>query len=82
MTPDPAPTASAQTFTVLDIHTLPSPDPARMGKYDRIVAYQMGDGRRYTLRLPDESFSEAALVAAVKAAEKDRGQWLNRPFRV
>lgn len=70
----------AKQFTVLDVRDLPSPDPERLGKWDKLVVYELDPTHRYTIRVPAESFTEEALVAAVKADLEERSQWINKSF--
>ena len=67
-------------FTVLDVRDLPSPNPERIGKWDKLVVYELDPTHRYTLRVPAESFDKEALVAAVKADIQERSLWVNQSF--
>ena len=72
----------AETFTVVDVRRMPSPNPQRMGKYDQMVVYELGPGQRFVLSLPAEGFTEETLRAAVKADLAERGKWLNREIKL
>jgi predicted Abi (CAAX) family protease len=83
MPPEAAPAAQpTQTFRVVEYHRVPSPNPQRIGKWDRMVWYETTPGQRYIVLVPDESFTEAALRAAVGADLKERGLWLNKTFQL
>ena len=60
----------------------PSPDPERPGKWDKIVIYELDNGTRDAVVIPEETFSDATLLAAVKADLQEKGQWLNKAFRL
>ena len=38
-----------------------------MGRFDRTIIYQAGVGPVRSITLPDEGFTEAAMLAAIKA---------------
>ena len=67
---------------VIDVRDLPSADVARMGKWDKIVVYEIDAEHRYSVAVPAESFSEDTLRAAVKADMETRTKWLNKKFQV
>ncbi len=69
-------------FTILDMQDLPSPDPKRRGKMDRIVVYEIAPDNRAVLRMPKEEFTEDTLRAGVRAQQEERGQWLSKSFRL
>lgn len=56
----------ATTFKILHVSKLRSADKAREGKYDRAVLYQCDTGRTGLVTLPDEGFTESALVERIK----------------
>jgi hypothetical protein len=74
------PANAPQEITILDVHDLPSPDPARLGKTDRLVIYSTDAAHRYAVRLPAETFSEDALRAAIRADLAQRAKWTGRKF--
>jgi len=69
-------------FKVIDVQQLPSPDPRRMGKWDKVIVYELDPLRRYSVLVPAETFSEETLRAAVKADLETRAQWLNKKFQL
>jgi hypothetical protein len=69
-------------FKVVDVRRLPSADPRRMGKYDRLVMLELGPNLRDTVTVADEEFTEAKVKTAVEALMKERGAWVGREFEV
>lgn len=53
-------------FKIVDLQDVPAIDPARKGKMDKLVKYELGDGRRRYVRLPSEGSSEQRIVDAVR----------------
>lgn len=68
-------------FTVIDVRDLPSADPARMGKWDKIVVYEVDPEHRYSVAAPAETFSEETLRTAVKADMQGRAKWVGKTFQ-
>lgn len=68
-------------FKVIDVRDLPSADPARMGKWDKIIVYEIDPEHRYSVAVPAETFSEDTLRAAVKADMQGRTKWVGKTFR-
>ena len=71
----------ATTFKVLHSSRLRSADKAREGKFDRFVLYQADDGRTGSVLLPDESFTEPALVERVKKDLADARALIGKTFQ-
>lgn len=69
-------------FKVLDVRSLPSPDPQRMGKWDKIVVYELSPEHRYSVIMPAETFSDDTLRTAVKADMQERAQWLGKTYQL
>lgn len=42
------------TVTIIDKREIPSPDPARIGKLDAYITYQLDPMRTYFVTIPDE----------------------------
>ncbi len=53
-------------FKIVDLQDVPAIDPARKGKMDKLVKYELSDGRRRFLRLAAEGSSEQRIVEAVR----------------
>lgn len=56
-------------FTVLDTRVIPALDPTRLGKEDVLVVVSFGGTRQSVLTVPRETFSESAIIAAVRDQE-------------
>jgi len=61
-------------FTVLDVHDVPSLEEARRGKMDKLIKYELADGRRRYVRVPADGANEARIIEAVR---KDLGELRN-----
>ena len=72
----------ARTFKVYKLRRNPAIDPKRRGKWDKIVIYELPDGERDAVVMPEETFDEAAMVAAVKADLQEKGKWQNKTFQL
>lgn len=53
-------------FKIVDVQDVPAIAPERQGRTDKLVKYDVGDGRRRYLRLPAEGATEASIVAAIR----------------
>ena len=71
-----------QQFKVLQIRDIPSLRRDRLGKWDKVVLYELPGGERYTVSVPAEDFTEQKLVEAVKADLKERARWQGKTFRL
>ncbi len=69
-------------FKVIDVRDLPSADPVRMGKWDKIVIYEIDPEHRYSVSIPAETFSDDTLRAAVKADMEARTKWVGKSFQL
>jgi hypothetical protein len=67
---------------ILDTRKLPSADPARVGKSDYVVTYQVDGLRTHYVLLPKEAPTEAEIQAAIKAEEKSRAGIVGRAFTI
>lgn len=72
----------ATEFKILDHSTVPALDPARKGKEDEVVTYAVNGTRGYMVRVPKETATEGAIVAAIKADIERRGKLVGRTFSV
>lgn len=71
-----------KTFRVTRTRRTPSPNPKRKGKWDRIVIYELDTGEHDSVIVPDEDFSDATVLAAVKADVQEQGSWQKKEFRL
>jgi len=53
-------------FKIVDLADIPAIDPARQGKQDKLVTYELQDGRRRLLRVPAEGVTEGKIVDAIR----------------
>lgn len=63
---------------IISMQRLPSADPQRLGKYDRLFAVEVAPGNSLIVRVPDEGFDESKLAAAIKVELQERGKWVGR----
>jgi len=75
--PDPP-----REFKVIDIRRLPATDPKRMGRWDKVVIYELDDAQRHTVLVPEENLTDQVVIAAVRSDIKERGAWLGRSFQL
>lgn len=69
-------------FKVFDVRKVPSGDPARVGKYDQLVMYELDPMRRYIVRIPEEDFSEDRMIEAVKADMAERAKFTGKEYEL
>jgi len=67
---------------VISMQRLPSADPQRLGKHDRLFVVEVAPGNNLVVRVPDEGFDEAKLAAAIKAELQERGKWVGRELEI
>lgn len=69
-------------FKVFDIRKVPSADPARIGKDDQLVMYELDPMRRYIVRIPVEEFSEEKMLEAIKTDMAERAQYSGKEYEI
>lgn len=69
-------------FKVIDMRRHPSANPKRLGKWDRLVIYELDEFHRYSLVIADEEFSEDVLKSAVRKDIQERQPWLGKQFQL
>ena len=67
---------------ILDVRQLKATDPARQGKFDRVVFAQIDGARIEVVRVPEEAFSEQAVIAAIKKRLEEGGKLTGKTFTV
>ena len=72
----------AHEVRILDTRKVPSGDPARVGKTDYVVTYQVDGLRTHYVEIPKEAPTEAEIQAAIKATEKARGALVGKAFTI
>lgn len=71
------------TFRVIQVRDGPSSNPTRIGLTDRIVTYitDRPGAIPDTVHLPAETYTDDALVEAVKAREAQKGDLQGKSFQ-
>ena len=67
---------------ILDIRTVPSVDPERLGKLDTLVTYQVDNFRVYVLRIPKEEVSEEDLKKYIREDLEKKKRFVGRELTV
>lgn len=65
---------------ILDLREIPSADPKRIGKMDKVVSYQIDGKTTDLIVLPAETFTEDRLKAEIKAKSEERAKWVGKEF--
>jgi hypothetical protein len=73
---------AGEQVTILDVRRMPSPDPARYGKTDAFVTYELLPNHRASIRLPNETLSEATIREAVTRDLKEHSQWRGKTLKL
>jgi hypothetical protein len=63
---------------ILDVREFPSTEPTRVGKFDKIVTYQIDPFRTYLITLPKETFSEEKVKEAIRKDMAEREKWIGK----
>jgi len=69
-------------FKIFDVRRVPSAEPARVGKFDKLVMYELDPMRRYIVSLPEEDFTEDKMLEAVKADMAERAQYTGKEYEL
>jgi hypothetical protein len=67
---------------IFDIRKVPSSDPARIGKFDRLVMYELDPMRRYVVRMDDETFNDEAMKQAIKEDMTERASYTGKELEI
>ena len=70
----------AQSFKVIDTRRIPSADPARIGRLDWLVTYQLDAYRTYMVTIPKDELSEDDIKEAVRKDIEAVGRWTGKEF--
>ncbi len=70
----------AQTFKVIDTRRIPSAEPARIGKLDWLVTYQLDAYRTYMVTVSKDELSEADIKEAVRKDIEAISRWVGQEF--
>mgnify|MGYP000409697056 CR=1 FL=1 len=74
--------AKPREFKVLQIRDIPSLRRDRLGRWDKVILYELPSGDRYTVSIPREEFNEQRLIEAVRADIEERARWQGKTFRL
>ena len=72
----------AKQVKVIDYRKLPSPDPKRLGKFDRMYVVEPEAGVRVVVRIPDETYSDEKLRDAIRKELTERGTEVSRTIEI
>jgi len=72
----------AQTFKVIDTRRIPSADPARIGKLDWLVTYQLDAYRIYMVTIPEDTLTDDIIKEAVSKDIAAIEKWTGTEFTV
>jgi len=74
---------------IIDRVRIPSPDPARVGKFDEIITYQDQALRTYMVTIPAEELEgkteeeqEQIIAKYIKAQVAERQRWVGREIAI
>jgi len=70
----------AQSFKVIDTRRIPSADPARLGKLDWLVTYQIDAYRTYMVTIAQDELSETEIKEAVRKDLEAISRWVGQEF--
>lgn len=69
-------------FKIFDIRRVPSAEPERAGKYDKLVMYELDPMRRYIVKVPEEEFSDERMKRAVQEDMADRAKYTGKEYEI
>lgn len=70
----------AQAFKVIDTRRIPSADPARVGKMDWLVTYQLDAYRTYMVAIAVDTLTEDVIKEAVRKDLEAIAAWTGKEF--
>jgi len=68
------------TFKVIDVRRVPSADPARIGKLDYLVTYQLDAYRTYIVTVPEDTLSDEIIQKYVRKDLEQIEKFTGREF--
>lgn len=72
--------------TILDKREIPSAEPARVGRMDAMITYQLDTFRTYLITIPNEQLqgadAEKVIADAIREDLAEREKWANREIEV
>lgn len=74
------------TVTIIDKREIPSPDPARVGKLDAYITYQVDPFRTYFVTIPNEKLGkpdeDEVITAAIRTDLAERERFMGKTLEV
>ena len=67
---------------IVDKREIPSAEPARAGKMDVMITYQIDTFRTYIIIIPEEQFTEDELKKRIKADMEERQKWAGKEIEL
>ena len=67
---------------IMDTRKIPSGRPARVGKFDVIVTYQIDPMHTFIVTVPEEEATEDNIKKAIKKDMDERGKWGGRELEI
>ena len=71
---------------ILDKREIPSADPARVGKFDAMITYQVDTFRTYLITVPNEELTpeteDEVIKAAIRADMAERERWASKELEI
>jgi len=71
-----------QEITIIDVREIPSTDPARVGKLDMIVTYQVDPMHTYITIMSKETFTAETLKKQIAAEMAERAEWIGKKVTI
>lgn len=65
-------------LVVVNVVDVPSPEPGRAGKMDKLITYEKDPLHRYMIRIPEEEATEERIVSAIQTDWAKRRAWIGR----
>ena len=72
----------AVNFKVIDVRRIPSAEPARVGKLDFLVTYQLDAYRTYMVTISEDTLTEDVIKDAVRKDIEAIEKWTGTEFTV
>jgi hypothetical protein len=67
---------------IVDKREIPTAEPARVGKLDVLITYQLEGFKTYLIRIPQEEFNEEELVKRIKVEMEERALWTGKELEI
>lgn len=67
---------------LLEMRRIPSPDPARVGKFDVLVVYELEDRSQHATLLPEEGLTDQKLAEQIKKEAGERARLIGKTLTI